>query len=58
MKAGEFVGRREFLRSLLKFIMINDIELKRGRFRVKGDVIDVFPSGMKLRFALSCLETK
>ncbi|MEK9727009.1 MAG: excinuclease ABC subunit UvrB [Candidatus Margulisiibacteriota bacterium] len=45
VKVGEFVGRREFLKKLTEiYYDRNDIELKRGRFRVKGDVIDVFPS--------------
>ena len=45
IKVGQSVGRREFLKQLTDiYYERNDIELKRGRFRVKGDVIDVFPS--------------
>ena len=41
---GQSIGRENYLNHLLTFIKRNDLELKRGRFRVKGDVIDVFPS--------------
>ncbi len=45
VKVGESIGRRDFLKKLTEiYYDRNDIELKRGRFRVKGDVIDVFPS--------------
>ena len=42
---GQSIGRRKLLESLINiYYERNDLELKRGRFRVKGDVIDVFPS--------------
>ena len=37
----------------------NDIELRRGNFRVRGDVIDIFPpSPNASRFGLSSLEIR
>jgi excinuclease ABC subunit B len=45
IQVGQNVGRRDFLKNLTDiYYERNDMELKRGRFRVKGDVIDVFPS--------------
>ncbi|MGC6367573.1 MAG: excinuclease ABC subunit UvrB [Candidatus Marinamargulisbacteria bacterium] len=45
LKVGQTIGRRDLLKTLTDiYYERNDIELKRGRFRVKGDVIDVFPS--------------
>lgn len=43
IRAGEKMDRNEFLRLLVNSLYIrNDIELKRGNFRVKGDTVDVF----------------
>ncbi len=45
ISVGQRLGRRDFLKQLTDiYYERNDIELKRGRFRVKGDVVDVFPS--------------
>ncbi len=45
LRVGQHIGRRDLLKKLTDiYYERNDIELKRGRFRVKGDVIDVFPS--------------
>jgi excinuclease ABC subunit B len=45
IRCGQTIGRRQFLTQLTAiYFERNDIELKRGRFRVKGDVVDVFPS--------------
>ena len=42
---GDRLGRRELMTKLTDiYYERNDIELKRGRFRVKGDCIDIFPS--------------
>ena len=43
LKCGQILDRNEFLRSLVGALYVrNDIELKRGNFRVKGDTVDVF----------------
>ena len=43
IKRGQTVDRNEFLRKLVDALYLrNDIELKRGNFRVKGDTVDVF----------------
>ena len=40
---GQTLDRNEFLRRLVDALYLrNDIELKRGNFRVKGDTVDVF----------------
>ena len=42
LKRGEKIDRNEFLRKLVDALYIrNDIELKRGNFRVKGDTVDI-----------------
>ncbi|MCI1246845.1 MAG: excinuclease ABC subunit UvrB [Prevotella sp.] len=42
LKCGEKIDRNEFLRKLVDALYIrNDIELKRGNFRVKGDTVDI-----------------
>ena len=42
---GRKLDRNIFLRSLVGALYVrNDIELKRGCFRVKGDTVDVFPA--------------
>lgn len=45
IKVGDQLNRRQFL---LKLDTIqyerNDVELKRGRYRIKGDTLDIFPS--------------
>lgn len=43
LKRGQTLDRNDFLRSLVGALYVrNDIELKRGNFRVKGDTVDVF----------------
>lgn len=43
IKNGQILDRNVFLRSLVNALYIrNDIELKRGNFRVKGDTVDIF----------------
>ena len=43
IKRGQRLDRNVFLRSLVNALYVrNDIELKRGNFRVKGDTVDVF----------------
>jgi len=45
LKVGESLSRRDFLLRLDKVqYQRNDVELAPGRYRVKGDVIDLFPS--------------
>ncbi|MCH4182422.1 MAG: excinuclease ABC subunit UvrB [Prevotella sp.] len=42
LKRGDKMDRNDFLRKLVDALYIrNDIELKRGNFRVKGDTIDI-----------------
>ncbi len=46
IKTGEDISRQDFLRSLLKLqYERNDMDLDRGKYRVRGDTVDVFPSG-------------
>ncbi|OGY37376.1 MAG: excinuclease ABC subunit B [Candidatus Andersenbacteria bacterium RIFCSPHIGHO2_12_FULL_45_11b] len=43
---GEEIHRQDFLKKLINLqYERNDIDLERGRYRAKGDVVDVFPSG-------------
>lgn len=43
IKKGEQMDRNIFLRKLVDALYVrNDIELKRGEFRVKGDHVDIF----------------
>ena len=43
LKKGQILERNMFLRRLVDALYVrNDIELKRGNFRVKGDTVDVF----------------
>ncbi len=43
VKVGQKLDRNVFLRSLVDALYVrNDIDLKRGNFRVKGDTVDVF----------------
>jgi excinuclease ABC subunit B len=45
LAVGQLVSRNKFLRDLVNALYSrNDIELKRGTFRVKGDTVDVFPA--------------
>ena len=43
IKKGQTLDRNRFLRQLVDALYVrNDIDLKRGNFRVKGDTVDVF----------------
>lgn len=43
IKRGQTLDRNMFLRNLVNALYVrNDIELKRGNFRVKGDTVDIF----------------
>ncbi|SVB82970.1 uncharacterized protein METZ01_LOCUS235824, partial [marine metagenome] len=49
VKVGEHIERDDILRSLIDiFYSRNDLELKRGCFRVRGDVIEVVPAAEDL----------
>jgi excinuclease ABC subunit B len=55
IRKGEDLGRNRFLERLVDNIYErNDIELKRGRFRARGDVVDVMPAylehGLRVEF--------
>ena len=48
VKQGQVIDRNEFLRKLVDSLYVrNDIELKRGTFRVKGDTVDIFLKGYR-----------
>lgn len=45
VSAGQSIDRREFLLGLADMQYVrSDVEFKRGQFRVRGDVIEVFPA--------------
>lgn len=45
LRVGQKIGRQELLKKLVEIrYPRNDIDFHRGTFRVKGDVIDIFPS--------------
>ena len=55
IRRGEDLGRNRFLERLVDNIYErNDIELRRGRFRARGDVVDVMPAylehGLRVEF--------
>lgn len=46
VSVGEDISRQDFLKKLISLqYERNDIDLERGKYRVRGDVVDVFPSG-------------
>ena len=55
LRCGQNIGRNTLLRKLVQALYLrNDIELKRGCFRVKGDTVDVaiaYNEGVILRIA-------
>ena len=52
LREGAIADQREILRRLAELqYKRNDIELRRGNFRVRGDVIDIFPAESE-QFAL------
>ncbi len=53
VKAGERRVRDKFMRHLTDIqYQRNDIDFHRGTFRVRGDVVDVFPAGEELAYRL------
>jgi excinuclease ABC subunit B len=53
LQVGQQVSRNKFLRELVSALYSrNDIELKRGTFRVKGDTVDVFPGYADFAFRI------
>jgi excinuclease ABC subunit B len=45
IKKGEEFGRDKLLEKMVESLYTrNDVELKAGRFRVRGDVVDLFPA--------------
>lgn len=48
LKAGMEMGRDDFLEALVEVLYErNDVAFKRGTFRVRGDVVDIFPAYME-----------
>jgi excinuclease ABC subunit B len=46
VQVGEALARQDFLRSISSLqYERNDLDLERGKFRVRGDTVDVFPAG-------------
>ena len=44
LQVGQRISRNKFLRDLVNALYSrNDVDFKRGTFRVKGDTVDVFP---------------
>jgi len=53
VKVGERKVRDKFLRHLTDIqYQRNDIDFHRGTFRVRGDVVDVFPAGEELAYRM------
>ncbi len=53
VKVGERKVRDKFLRQLTDIqYQRNDIDFRRGTFRVRGDVVDVFPAGEELAYRM------
>lgn len=53
LKAGQRKVRDKFIRQLTDIqYQRNDIDFHRGTFRVRGDVIDVFPAGEEIAYRL------
>lgn len=56
IKKGENILRDEFLEELVNLQYTrNDIEFTRGTFRVKGDIVDIFPSYEKYAYRIEFL---
>jgi excinuclease ABC subunit B len=57
LEKGERLSRQELLRRLVDIqYERNDIDFRRGRFRVRGDVIDIFPAYRQKAFRLEFSE--
>ena len=53
LEKGQKISRSELLRSLVDIqYERNDIDFHRGRFRVRGDVIDIFPTYQQTAFRI------
>lgn len=53
VKVGERKVRDKFLRQLTDIqYQRNDVDFHRGTFRVRGDVVDVFPAGEELAYRM------
>lgn len=54
LKVGQQLDRDRFLLNLVDSLYArNEIEFTNGRFRVKGDTVDVFPSGADFCYRIS-----
>ena len=54
LKVGQQLNRDRFLLNLVYSLYArNEIEFTNGRFRVKGDTVDVFPSGADFCYRIS-----
>ncbi len=50
LSAGEIINQRDILRRLAEMqYSRNDMELRRGTYRVRGEVIDIFPGDEEIR---------
>ena len=60
MREGQEYPRDDILRKLVSIqYERNDINFDRGKFRVRGDVIEIFPAGYVIELsALNFLEMK
>lgn len=46
VKTGDAMSREDFLRRIINLqYERNDLDLERGKYRVRGDTVDIFPSG-------------
>jgi len=53
MKVGERFNRDKFIRHLNDIqYMRNDLDFARGTFRVRGDTVDVYPSGQETAYRI------
>jgi len=53
IKRGETRQRDKFLRHLTDIqYQRNDVDFHRGTFRVRGDVVDIFPAGEELAYRI------
>ncbi len=53
LESGQLIPREEILEKLVSIqYQRNDLEFKRGVFRVRGDVIDIFPSHSEEAFRI------
>lgn len=54
LKIGEKINRNDFLLKLVDSLYSrNEIEFTRGKFRVKGDIIDIFPAYSDYAYRIS-----